>query len=130
MTNYDIVPVNSSLSGVRLYGDSMDPIARGQTRVAERHPVIQGGTPASDSDGLEPGEISLSGTWLGSDATTLADRLRSIFDDPDVDLVDVDAVGETSDIDGRYRLADESLVEQVVPGDDTAYRYQLTLIET
>lgn len=130
MTNYDILPVNSALSGVRLYGDSMDPIARGQTRVAERHRVIQGGTPQSDSDGLGPGEISLAGTWLGADAAALADRLRSIIDNPDIDLVDVDAVGETADIDGRYRLADESLVEQVVPGDDTAYRFQLTLIET
>jgi len=77
MTDYDILP-KTALDGVRLYGDSMQPIQRGQTHQAERHAVISGGSPASNSTGLDPGQIRMAGTWLGSDAKALASELPNI----------------------------------------------------
>lgn len=134
MTDYDLTPIDSQLDGVRLYGDSMKPIARGQTHEAERHAVIEGGAPTSDSDGLEPGQIGLRGTWLGATAGTLADRLRAIINDPDVTTVSIDGVDGsgtsiTTPYDGDYRIADSATVEQVIPGRDEAWEYRLTLIE-
>lgn len=128
MTDYDLLP-KTSLDGVRFYGDSMAPIQRGQSQQTERHGVLTGGSPASNSTGLEPGEIRIRGTWLGSDAKALADRLRAIFDDPDTETVTIDTVGTTTEFDGDYRLADDETIEQIVAGNDAAYRYQLTLIE-
>lgn len=134
MTNYDIHPLDSDLPGVRLYGDSLEPLTRNQTHVAERHSVIEGATPSSDSDGIQPGDVTFQGTWLGADAAALADRLREILDDPSVTRVQVDGVDESgtsvnTPYDGEYRIADQTAVEQTVPGRDEAWDYGITLIE-
>ena len=128
MTDYDVNAVGKTLDTVRLYGDSLDPIRRGQRHQTVRHDVIDGATPSSDSNGLEPGEIRLAGRWVGADAATLADRLRTILNDPDITEVDVTTVTGSSEIDGRYRLTDEEVVERLTDSD-AAWRYELTLIE-
>jgi len=128
MTNYDLLPINSALPGVRLYGDSMQAIRRGQNQVAERHANVTGST-GSTSDGLQPGEVRLSGTWLGSDAKALADRLRAIVDDIDVEEVSIDSVNTTTELDGDYRLADEQTIERVATETDAAWRYEIRLLE-
>lgn len=134
-TNYDVTPAGKTSPVVRLYGDSMEPIERAQKHVAERHAVIAGATPASDSNGLQPGEEGFRGFWFGSDAATLATRLRDkIIDDPDVERVDVQAVDDSgtnvsSPYNGTYRIADAATVGQPAPGTDTLWRYDLRLIE-
>lgn len=44
MTNFDVVPDSGVNAGVRLYGDSMEPLPRRQTHEGERQAVI-GGAP-------------------------------------------------------------------------------------
>lgn len=134
MTNYDLTPVGSDKDGVRLYGDSMEPIVRGQKHAVTRHAPQLGGTPSSDFEGLEPGEIGIRGTWAGSDASDLADRLRSIVNDEsitDVELqaVDDDGTDVDSPHDGTYRIADNAEVTQPVAGRDEVWEYTLTLTE-
>lgn len=134
MTNYDVTPVGSTLSPVRLYGDSMELVPRSQPHNSERHAVIAAGGTASDSAGIEPGDVLFRGTWLGSDAGALADRWRAILDDTSIEEVDVQAVDNsgadvTSSYNGRYRLAEEQTLEQIIPGDESAYRYQINLLE-
>jgi len=138
MTNYDLVPADSSVNpGVRCYGDSLQPITRRQ-----RHGTAPDGdtfepdvTPTTAADGLAPGQIAFTGQWLGSDAAALADRLRTIASDPDTTELSVQAVDDSgTDIDdpvnGTYVIAQEISVEQVVPGSDAAYSYDITLSET
>lgn len=136
MTNYDITPNGSATPLVRLYDDSLDVIDRDQLQATEKHAVIEGGTPDSDTDGLEPGEIRFRGYWFGSDAETLAvDRLQNgIIDDSSVTQVDVQAVDDagsnvTSPRNGIYRLTDQLSVRQVSPATPNAWEYDLRLIE-
>jgi hypothetical protein len=128
--NLDITPENASTPVVRLYDDSMDPISRGQTHNVETHATLEGNPLADPGDeGLAPGEVVFDGRWFGADASTLADRLRTILDDVGITTVDVNGVSGTSEYDGSYRIAEESRVDRVVPQSDAAYRYRIKLIE-
>lgn len=133
--NIDVVPTSTPPPGVRLYGDSMEPIERRQTTQVERHEtLIDGGAPTSDTESLGPGDVVFRGTWLGADASALADRLRAILNDDDSFRVDVQARDQqgnavSSRYNGTYRLADESIVRQSAAGIDEAWEYRLILIE-
>jgi hypothetical protein len=133
--NIDVVPTSTPPPGVRLYGDSMEPIERRQTTQVERHEtVVNGGAPTSDTESLGPGDVVFRGTWLGADASTLADRLRTILNDDTVFRVNVQARDQAgnsvgSRYNGTYRLADESVVRQSATGIAEAWEYRIILIE-
>lgn len=133
--NIDVVPTSTPPPGVRLYGDSMEPIERRQETSVERHAtVVNGGAPTSDTESLAPGDLVLRGTWLGADASALADRLRVILDDEDVTQVtvqvrDQQANAVSSRYNGTYRLADESVVTQSATGIEEAWDYRIILVE-
>lgn len=136
MTNYDITPVGSSTPLVRLYGDSMQPVRRGQVHEAQPYAVQEGAPPGSVTTGLEPGITVFQGIWLGADASALGDRLRTLLNDPTVETVTVDAVDDagtsiSSPLDGDYRIAERNDATKADPADDAgvAWRYKLTLIE-
>ncbi|MEF8881980.1 MAG: hypothetical protein V5A34_05585 [Halapricum sp.] len=139
MTNYDLVPNDSSINpGVRSYGDSLEPLPRRQTHgtALERGQTFEAGVaPTNQADGLAPGEVRFRGRWLGADAAALADRLREIANDPGTTELSVQAVDESgtsvSDpVNGTYVIAEDIVVEQVVPGSDAAWRYDIRLAET
>jgi hypothetical protein len=136
MTNFDVVPDSGVNAGVRLYGDSMEPLPRRQTHEGERQAVIGGGTPTSGSDGLEPGAVTFRGTWLGTDASALAERLRAMADDPGTQTVTVQARDSTgssvsSSYNGSYRILGDGAikVKRTTAGSDLAYEYSIQLTE-
>lgn len=139
MTNYDLVPADSSVNpGVRCYGDSLDPLSRAQGHDAVIESMLAGAEPTTASDGLEPADIRFRGRWLGSDAAALAQRLRAIADDPGTTQLSVQAVDETGSdiadpINGTYLIGGPEtgaiVVEQVVAGRDSAWEYDVPLIE-
>jgi hypothetical protein len=137
MTNYDVIPQDSALSKVRLYGDSLEVLEprtqrHAVTRFAEEGGGLANGTPApSDTAGIEPGDLILRGDWVGADAAALAERLIDIFDDTSVTEVEVARTdADSDDIEGTYRIGERAQVGQIVAGDDSAYEYTLQLIES
>lgn len=137
MTNYDLIPQDSGLSKVRLYGDSLEVReARNQPHAVNRFSEQGGGLPdgapaPSDTAGIEPGDIVLQGDWVGADAAALAERLIDIFDDTSVTEVEVTRTDAASDdIEGTYRIGERARVGQLVAGDDSAYEYTIELIES
>lgn len=134
MPNYDITPAGGGTT-IRLYEESLADIPRRQVHGVERHDPIAGGAPASNSTGLEPGEIRFRGHWLGADAAAIADAFETdILDASTVERVDVQAVDASgSDVasryNGTYRIADETRVDRVVAQSEANWRYTIILIE-
>lgn len=135
MPHFTITPAGSSSPTVVLYEDSLEIEARTQRHQVERHGVIEGGTPASDSDGLEPGVLPIHGFWLGTEAESIATRLIDDFlDDPSVERVDLQAVNDngtnvSSPHNGTYRLSDDEEVRQRVGTEAECWEYRLRLTE-
>jgi len=134
MTDYDLVPNDSALDGVRCYGDSLGPLTREQEHGAAIETFEPEVAPTTAADGLAPGQINFNGQWLGSEASALADRLRSIAADAGTTELTVQAVDSAGNnvadpVNGTYVIAEDISVEQVVPGKDVAYSYDITLSE-
>lgn len=135
MTDYDLVPADSSINaGVRAYGDSLKPLTRKQRHGAATETFEPDVTPVTAPDGLAPGQVNFNGQWLGSDASALADRLREIANDAgtsELSVQAVDSAGNTvsEPVNGTYVIAEEIVVEQVVPGNDAAWSYDVLLSE-
>lgn len=133
VTNYDLVPNDSNVNaGVRCYGDSLEPLPHNQQRPADTVNVIEAGSPVTQSDGIGPPAVTFRGRWLGSKASDLADRLRTIANDPGTTELDVQGKDEQgNDVSTPYNhvhvIAGEITIEQVVPGNDAAWRYAIPL---
>ena len=135
MTDYDLVPNDSSINpGVRCYGDSLKPLTRKQRHGAATETFEPDVTPVTAADGLAPGQVGFNGQWLGSDAAALADRLREIANDAGTSELTVQAVDSAGNnvadpVNGTYVIDEAISVEQVVPGNDAAWSYDITLSE-
>lgn len=136
---YLLTPTGSDKPEVWVYTDSLDERGVGPARTHDvtRHAPQLGGTPSSDFEGLEPGEVRFSGQWHGSEAATLADRLNDgLAGDVDVTTVELQAVDADgwTDVDhplnGTYKLADECGAREIAQADErVAYSYQIQLVE-
>lgn len=127
--NLDITPANAASPQIRLYRDSLDAIDLRQRHSATRHETLTGSNPGSDTDGIGPVDVIFRGDWVGSDASTLADRLESILDDQSVEKVDVAGQNNSTRYDGTYRLAESPGDTQPVPQTDAIFQYELRLIQ-
>jgi len=125
----DITPVGESTPKVRVYRDSVDVIPREQPHEVQRQATQVSNPSASDTSGINPADIVIQGDWVGSDASTLADRLESILDDDDVDRVDVSGANNTTRYDGEYRLAERVSNTEEAPQTDLVFSYEIGLIE-
>jgi len=124
----DVTPADTSTPKIRLYRDSLDVIKRDQPHIANRKEVVSG-SPASDTEGIGPADIIFKGDWLGTDASTLADRLETILDDASIERVTVSGASNTTRYDGTYRLAERAGDTEEAPQTDTVFSYELRLIE-
>lgn len=125
----DVTPAGASTPKIRLYRDSLDAVDLTQPHDAERHETIAGADPASDTKGIGPVDLVLRGEWVGTDASTLADRLESILDDQSVERVDVAGASKSTRYDGTYRLAEQPGDAQPAPQTDLLFSYELRLIK-
>jgi len=126
----DITPAGDSTPRIRLYRDSLDATTREQPHQVQRHETQPGNPKESDTSGIGPADIVFRGDWLGTDASTLADRLESILDDDDVERVDVSGANNSTRYDGTYRLADRNVQDvQQAAQTDAVFSYELRLIE-
>lgn len=135
MPDYDITPDGQPTPKIRLYENALARIPRDQQNEAEAPAMEVGVDPVSEPSGVAAASVTLRGIWLGTDASTLADRLRTILKDASITAVDVQAVDSSgtavsSPLNGTYTLAGESRVEQPAPTDDRAWTYEIRLSET
>lgn len=135
MPNYDITPEGSSTPKIRLYDNALTKVPRSQENAAESPTMAQSAPPKSEPDGLAAAGVRFRGVWLGTDASALAERLRTMLNDESVGKVDVQAVdgtgnGTQSPYNGTYTLDGESRVEQTTPATDSAWEYDIRLTET
>lgn len=137
MTHFDLTPAGARSPKVRLYDDSLEIGARTQQHATEAAHVQSGGSDdhkRSTRTGLDPGVLPLHGYFLGSDAETLADRLRTIIDDLDTERVDLQAVddngtNQASPHNGTYRLTDNQELTQPDSTTTLVWEYRLRLME-
>lgn len=127
--NLDITPDGDSTPKIRLYRDSLDAVDLTQPHVAQRHETLPGSDSDSDTTGIGPVDVVFRGDWVGSDASTLADRLESILDDDSVEKVSVSGENNTTRYDGTYRIAEQPGNVQPAPQTDNLFTYELFLIE-
>jgi len=134
MPNYDLAPADASTPLVRLYEETLTRIPRGQQNEAEAPPMAVGVSPTAVPDGVAAASVTLRGVWLGTEASTLADRLRTILDDPTISEIELQAVDDSgTDVaapyNGTYVLGGESRVDQQTPTDDRVWTYEIRLNE-
>lgn len=134
MPDYDLTPADASTPLVRLYADALTRIPRGQTNEADAPPMAPGVSPTAVHDGVAAASVRFRGAWLGTEASTLADRLRTMLNDPTISEVELQAVDDSgtniaAPYNGTYILGGESRVEQSTPTDDRAWVYEIRLNE-
>lgn len=127
--NLDITPDGDSTPKIRLYRDSLDAVDLSQPHATQRHEPLPGAGPSSNTTGIGPVDVIFRGDWVGSDASTLADRLESILSDNAVEKVSVAGQNNTTRYDGTYRLADSLGDTQPAPQTENLFSYELFLIE-
>ncbi|AFH22020.1 hypothetical protein OSG_eHP14_00200 [environmental Halophage eHP-14] len=125
----DVTPAGSSTPKIRLYRDSLDAVDLAQPHTAQRHESIPGNSPDSTTAGIGPVDVVFRGDWVGTGASTLADRLETILDDQSVEKVDVAGATDSTRYDGTYRLAEQPGDTQPAPQTDAVFSYELRLIK-
>jgi hypothetical protein len=122
-------------AAVLLYLNSLAPPSREQAHDTAASATLND-TGTADVKGPEPARVRLDGRFKGTDAETMADRLRDNFiADPEVTEIDLQRKdGSGNDVpdefNGRYAFdAEASTVRPAHPQRRTLYEYRVVLAE-